>query len=84
MFGVEIVVEKTRLIYFYKNVRIHLDHVKNLGHFLEFEAVLSPENNRKDGQQKIDYLREYLGIKDSELISVAYADMLLKMENKSD
>ena len=77
MFGIRIIVEKVRLIYLYENVRIHLDRVKNLGDFLEFEAVLSTKYNKSDGQQKINYLKDYLGIKESDLISVSYADMLL-------
>ena len=76
MFGVKIVVEKTRLVYLYENVRIHLDCVKNLGDFIEFEAVLNPKNDLQDSQRKIEWLKNYLNIKDSDLLAVAYADML--------
>ncbi len=76
MFGVKIVVEKTRLIYLYENVRIHFDRVKDLGDFIEFEAVLSPGYDQIDGQTKIDWLKNYLNIRVSDLISIAYADML--------
>ena len=58
MFGIKVIVEKTRSIYLYENVRIHLDRVKGLGNFLEFEAVLDPENSIQEGQKKIDYLTQ--------------------------
>ena len=38
--GVRAVVEKRREIFLYHSVRIHLDDVVGLGHFIEFEAVL--------------------------------------------
>jgi predicted adenylyl cyclase CyaB len=78
MFGIKVVVGKMRSIYLYENVRIHLDRVKGLGDLLEFEAVLGYENSIQEGQKKIDYLRDYLNIKDADLISVAYADLLLQ------
>jgi predicted adenylyl cyclase CyaB len=83
MFGIRTIVMKTRYIFHYENVRIHLDYVKNLGEFLEFEAVLSDEYDQDDGQDKINYLMNYLGINERDLISIAYADMLEKnMERK--
>ena len=37
--GAWIEVEKTRQVWLWENVRIHLDHVKGLGQFVELEAV---------------------------------------------
>jgi adenylate cyclase class IV len=53
--------------------------VKSLGEFLEFEAVISDEYDKDDGQEKINYLMDYLEIREGDLIPVAYADMLAKI-----
>ena len=39
--GIRGIVTKLRHIYLFQNVRIHLDEVEGIGHFLEFEAVLA-------------------------------------------
>jgi adenylate cyclase class IV len=39
--GVRCVVAKRRQLYWYRNVRVHLDEVAGLGHFLELEAVVT-------------------------------------------
>jgi len=41
LFEIEAIVEKVRNLYIYKNTRIHLDEVKNLGEFLELETVVN-------------------------------------------
>ncbi|MEM7315771.1 MAG: CYTH domain-containing protein, partial [Planctomycetota bacterium] len=38
-YQIHVVVTKNRDVYFYENVRIHLDCVEGLGDFLELEAV---------------------------------------------
>ena len=35
--GVKVVVDKKRILYMYKNARIHIDRVKGLGNFMEIE-----------------------------------------------
>lgn len=77
MFGIKIIVKKRRLIYLYENVRIHLDRVEHLGDFLEFEAVLDGKNNAENGRRKIAFLRAQLNINDEDLVSTAYADLIL-------
>ena len=78
--GVRGVIEKKREIYVYRNVRIHLDQVKNLGAFIEFEAVVSPHDNESTSHSNIDYLMNYLKIAEKDLISGAYIDILEKAE----
>ncbi len=69
-------VSKTRAIFHYKNVRIHLDEVDNLNSYIELEAVLSENSNNDQEHQKIDFLMEKLQISSKDLISVAYFDLL--------
>ena len=37
--GVRLVVEKERILYVYKGARIHIDEVRHLGTYLEFEVI---------------------------------------------
>ena len=75
--GIFIVVDKQRAIYFIDNVKFHLDHVKDLGAFVEIEAI------DKDGTIGKDKLLEqchfYLTlfkISDKDLVEKSYSDML--------
>ena len=76
--GVLTVVDKTRTLYLWENVRIHLDNVVGLGHFIEFEAVLSDPYDDNDGQRKLAFLQESFSIPSSSLIEHSYLDMMLK------
>ncbi len=76
MFGVRIVVKKIRSVYIYKNVRIHLDQVENLGDFVEFEAVVRHESERSASRQTLDWLIDYFGIQEEQFVPEAYADLL--------
>ena len=77
MQGIHITIEKKREIYLYENVRIHLDEVKNLGNFLEFEAVMDDRYNDKDLEtKKVNYLLEKLEIDEKDLISVSYENLM--------
>ncbi len=78
MFGILLVVQKVRKIYLFENVRIHLDRVKELGEFIEFEAVVEKETEISDSQTKLDTLIRYFGITKSEFIDRAYVDLLQK------
>lgn len=74
--GVAAVVHKKREIFLYQNVRIHLDEVKHLGTFIEFEALKEEDDTRHNNRQKLDFLLDYFGIKPADLIAVAYVDLL--------
>ena len=77
MHGIQTIIEKKREIYLYENVRIHLDQVKNLGNFLEFEAVMDERNNDKNVEtQKVNFLLEKLQIDEKDLISVSYENLM--------
>jgi predicted adenylyl cyclase CyaB len=74
--GVSGVVQKTRTLWLWKNVRVHLDRVEGLGDFIEFEAVLSEGLDDADGFEKLAYLREAFGVRDDDIETGSYLDLL--------
>ena len=74
--GVTQVVEKTRTLYLVGQTRVHLDSVDGLGEFLELEVVLRPGQTAADGEAIAAGLMERLGIREADLCSGAYADMV--------
>jgi len=73
--GVLAIVEKTRTLYLWENVRIHLDRVTDLGEFIEFEAVLSEEYDEDDGRRKLEPLIEAFELRPEDLFDGSYLDM---------
>lgn len=76
--SVTCVVQKSREVYDYRGVQIHLDTVKGLGEFTEFEKVLG--HGRRDlTEERNALLRllELLGVERSALLSGSYCDLLL-------
>ena len=79
--GVRGVVRKRRLVYVVGNTRIHLDEVEGLGSFLELEVVLSPGESPEAGKAvATEFMRE-LKINESDLIKVAYIDLVVKQKD---
>jgi hypothetical protein len=74
--GVPQTVVKTRVLYLVGQTRVHLDSVDGLGDFLELEVVLRPGQDMAQGQAIAADLMDRLGIRDEDLCSTAYADML--------
>ncbi len=77
--GVKVVVDKLRKIYFIDNVKFHFDIVKDLGTFIEVEAI------DKDGKIGIDKLMEqcdfyanYFNISSSNFEALSYSDLILE------
>lgn len=78
--GVSVVVSKTRKLYLFKNIRIHLDEVDGLGNFIEFEGVLHPGENESETKNDVDALQAKFGIESIDLIAESYSDLLLLQE----
>lgn len=74
--GVRAVVDKVREIFLWYNVRIHLDRVRDLGTFLEFEAVLGTSVDEESGHAQVSELRSLFGIQLGDLVAVSYGDMI--------
>ena len=79
LYGVRIVIRKVRVLYRFQNARIHLDQVKGLGAFLEFEVVVTKGNQQ--ARRLMAYLRREFDIVQSSLIGGSYSDMG-KLEKK--
>ena len=73
--GIRGIVKKKRELYLYENVRIHLDTVRQLGRFLEFEIVCINARDLKKAPEKMKKLKKIFGISAKELISDSYIDM---------
>jgi adenylate cyclase, class 2 len=76
--GIRVVVAKRRRLLLWRNVRIHLDIVEQLGNFIELEAVAPASSDLIDEHGLIHDLRATLGITDERLVAVSYADQLLR------
>jgi adenylate cyclase, class 2 len=78
-----VVVRKTRDLYLLDHVRIHLDDVDKLGKFLEFEAVVSDQNDPAACREAVEALRQAFTPVLGEAISVSYSDLLVAERNGS-
>lgn len=75
--GVLVKVDKQREIYFIDNVKFHLDKVKDLGEFVEIEAIGKQEEERETLLAQCNYYLQLFEINKDDLVSVSYSDMLL-------
>jgi adenylate cyclase class 2 len=75
--GIEAVVDKTRDIFLIDNVRVHLDIVKNLGIFFEFEAVYNNAALEKQEYAKVEKLMGLFNIPSEDLLTGSYREMVL-------
>jgi predicted adenylyl cyclase CyaB len=76
--GTLVIVDKQRAIYFIDNVKFHVDEVKELGEFVEIEAI------DIDGTIGLDHLHDQcehymqmLGIKEEDLVDRSYSDLMM-------
>jgi len=56
LFGIEVVVKKKRILYLYKNARIHIDFVRGLGNFVEFEVLVV--HGKRQAESLMNFLRK--------------------------
>ena len=73
LLGKRVRVDKERVIYTYEGTQVHLDTVKNLGTFIEFERRIS--NVNKD-RRVLEKLMKRLKIEQKDLIQGSYSDLL--------
>jgi len=75
--GVLTVVDKEREIYYIGNAKIHIDTVKQLGEFVEIEVQGKEGDDRRTLLNQCKYLLKLFRIKDENLISYSYSDLIL-------
>ncbi|KAM9705752.1 uncharacterized protein ACNS7B_001849 isoform 1-T3 [Menidia menidia] len=76
--GVKGEVRKERRLFLIGQTRVHLDTVEGLGHYMELEVVMRPEQTVDEGQQVATDLMEQLGVSAESLVTGAYMDLILK------
>jgi adenylate cyclase, class 2 len=79
--GILVVVDKIREIYFIGNVKFHIDSVKELGTFIEIEAIGDDVNT--DRERLLQQCQHYLtlfGIFEEDLVAVSYSDLLMQQK----
>jgi len=82
--GVKVVVDKQRKIYFIENVKFHFDTVRELGNFIEVEAI---DKDQSIGIEKLkEQCERYIqlfGITADQFIAESYSDLLLAKKSST-
>jgi adenylate cyclase, class 2 len=77
--GVLMVVDKTREIYFIGNVKFHIDKVRDLGSFVEIEAIDADGTIGKEKlYEQCNHYLQLFSIQPGDLVPVSYSDLLLQ------
>ncbi|KAM3587616.1 uncharacterized protein V6R79_010377 [Siganus canaliculatus] len=76
--GVKGEVRKERRLFLIGQTRVHLDTVEGLGHYMELEVVMRPDQTVEEGQQVAEDLMEKLSVSKDSLVTGAYMDLILK------
>lgn len=77
--GVKVEIRKKREIYFIENVKFHIDEVEGLGSFVEIEAIdVDGSKGLNFIKQQCDFYVAELQIKEDDLLTESYSDMLMK------
>ncbi|SHN12869.1 adenylyl cyclase CyaB, putative [Flavobacterium xinjiangense] len=76
--GIKIIVDKIRKIYCIDNVKFHFHQVKNLGTFMEVEAIDKDNSFTTEKlKEQCDFYYDYFKIKSEQLEKSSYSDLLL-------
>ena len=75
MFSATVRVEKERDVWWWRDVRIHLDRVEGLGSFVEFEARLDRIEDIAEAGRRLERLRREFGIADGDSIAGSYGEL---------
>jgi predicted adenylyl cyclase CyaB len=79
-FGVKIVVNKKRKIYFIDNVKFHFDVVENLGTFMEVEAIDTEEAfTIEELKIQCDKYFNFFELTRNNIIDKSYSDLIIEL-----
>lgn len=78
----ELEIIKTRKLFLYKNARIHVDNVKELGNFLEIEVVIKTEEEDKNSDLIMKEVIDICNINNYEKVDCGYRELLIKHNNR--
>jgi len=76
IFGTKVIVIKKRDLYIYKNTRIHLDNVDNLGKFIELETVVFDDTKNESYRKEHEEVKTKLLLANYPAIAGSYSDLL--------
>ena len=74
--GTSGIVKKRRHLYLIGQTRVHIDEVEGLGDFLEFEAVMRPDQSDEEGNRIVAELLSQFGIDRQQIVAEAYVNLL--------
>jgi predicted adenylyl cyclase CyaB len=76
IFKKKAVVEKKRILYLYKNTRIHLDKIRTLGNFIELESVIVKD--KKSAIEEFNKVIKLLELERKNQIRKSNLDLILE------
>ena len=74
--GVETVVQKQREVWMFKNTRIHLDRVADLGQFIELETVFQGQTEA-EAIDEHQHVKNTLHLSTADPVAVSYSDLVI-------
>jgi predicted adenylyl cyclase CyaB len=82
--GIDCIVQKKRTLYVWHSVRIHLDQVEQLGSFIEFEAVLTPQVSETQSRHYLDRLFSAFDLGTEHIIACGYYELLKQTQSMTE
>jgi len=76
------VIDKMRTVFLVNNIRVHLDYVKGLGTFIEFEAVYKEDTTDAKEREvhNVNELMKVFNIQENDLLDKSYIDYFINKD----
>ncbi len=79
--GIKIIVDKKRKIYFIDNIKFHFDIVKNLGTFIEVEAIdNSEEFTSEELKSQCEKYFDFFELTEENTVDKSYSDLIMDLK----
>ncbi|RKU18780.1 hypothetical protein C6503_08990 [Candidatus Poribacteria bacterium] len=75
--GIETIVQKQREVWMFKNTRIHLDTVTDLGEFIELETVFQGQTEAEAADEH-QHVKRTLHLGTADPVAVSYSDLVMQ------